>query len=70
MDIIEFQTTVKNGMIEIPLEYQGKVKDRVRVILVPEHKHSRQRNLIDRLLKKPLQARDFQPLSRDEILGG
>jgi hypothetical protein len=30
---VEFQTTVKNGVIEIPPEYRKSFRDRVRVIL-------------------------------------
>jgi hypothetical protein len=67
MEIIEFRTTIKNGIIEIPPEYQEKVKKHVRVILVPEEKKSHRRNLIDRLLEKPVQVKEFHPLSREEL---
>lgn len=67
MDVIEFRAKVKNGVIEIPPEYQGKIKNQVRVILVPEAKKTRRQNLIDRLLKHPIRAKEFHPLSRDEI---
>jgi len=69
MEIIEFRTTVKDGVIEIPPEYQGKVNDRIRVILIPERRKSRKTNLILQLLNKPLQEKGFRPLSRDEIYG-
>ncbi len=69
MEIIEFQTTVKDGVIEIPPEYQGKVKDRIRVILIPEWMKPRKSNLIQQLLKKPIREKEFRPLSRDEIYG-
>ena len=67
MSIIEFKTTIKDGVIEIPQKYQGKIKDRVRVILLPEEKKSARRNLIDRLLEHPVRSRNFVPLSRDDI---
>jgi hypothetical protein len=67
MDVIEFRATVKNGIIEIPPEYQGRIKNQVRVILVPEAKKSRRRNLIDQLLKQPVRSEGFRPLSREEI---
>lgn len=70
MRFIEFNTTVKNGVIEIPHKYQGKIKNRVRVILLPEEKKSARRNLIDRLLEHPVQSRNFVPLSRDDIYAG
>jgi hypothetical protein len=62
--VIEFRATVKDGVIEIPNEYLGKIKGRVRVILVPEAKISSQRNLIDQLLESPVPIRDFQPIKR------
>ncbi len=67
MAIIEFQTTVKNGVIEIPSEYQGKIKDRVHVILLSEGEKSKRRNLIDRLLEHPLQSKGFRPLNREDL---
>jgi hypothetical protein len=67
MDIIQFQTTVKSDVIEIPEKYQGKIKNRVRVIVVPESKKSRRRNLIDRLLAHPIQASEFRSLNREDI---
>jgi hypothetical protein len=67
METIEFHTTIKNGIIEVPPEYQAMIKNRVRVILVPEGKKSRRRNLIDRLLDKPVRVKEFRPLNRDEL---
>lgn len=67
MEIIEFQTTIKNGVIEIPPEYREKVKKRMRVILIPAGKEGRRPNLIDQLLQQPMHVDNFQMLSRDEI---
>jgi hypothetical protein len=67
MEIIQFQATVKSGVIEIPAKYREMVKNRVRVILVPERKKSRKSNLIDQLLKKPLRIEGFHPLSRNDL---
>ena len=33
---VEFQTTIKNGIIEIPPEYRQRFKDDVRIILLSE----------------------------------
>jgi hypothetical protein len=33
---IEFETTIKNGIIEIPEAYRGRIQQRVRVILLGE----------------------------------
>ncbi len=67
MDMIEFQATVKNGKIEIPPEYRGQIKNRVRVIVLPEGETPDRRNLIDELLANPVKVQDFQPLKRDDL---
>ncbi|MCL4872320.1 MAG: hypothetical protein KJ063_25445 [Anaerolineae bacterium] len=36
MYAIEFQTTIKDGIIEIPEVYRGRLQQRVRVILLGE----------------------------------
>lgn len=36
MYAIEFQTTIKNGIIEIPEAYRGRLQEQVRVILLGE----------------------------------
>ena len=69
MDIIEFHTKVKNGMIEIPAEYREQIKNRtiVRVTVSTEKAPGKRKNLIDRLLKKPLRIRNFHQMKRDDI---
>lgn len=67
MYAIEFQTTIKNGVIEIPPEYQQNLKQNVRVILLAEDPVQTTKNLIDQLLAQPLQLQDFRPLTREEI---
>ena len=36
MQAVEFNATVKNGVIPIPNQYKNSVSDRVRVIVFPE----------------------------------
>ncbi len=66
MYAVEFQTTIKNGVIEIPVEYQQNLRS-VRVILLAEDVAQTTKSFIDHLLAKPLQAKDFHPLTREEI---
>lgn len=66
MQAIEFQAIVKNGMIEIPSEYQKNLTRRVRVIVLAEENREQHTNLIDDLLEHPLKIQGFQPLTRDE----
>lgn len=67
MYAVEFQTTIKNGMIEIPAEYQQNLKRSVRVILLAEDVGQTTKSFIDQLLARPLRVKDFQPLTREEI---
>ena len=67
MYAIEFHTTVKNGIIQIPFEYQTRFQHRVKVILLAAEEAQPTANLIDQLLAKPLRIKNFKPLSREEI---
>lgn len=67
MQAIEFQTTVKNGVIEIPREHRGRIAGRVRVILLVEEPSERKADFIDHLLAHPIPVADFRPLKREEI---
>jgi len=66
MRAIEFQTRVKDGMIEIPSRYRDALKEVVRVIILTDEKETTG-NLIDHLLASPLKLKNFEPLSRAEI---
>jgi hypothetical protein len=65
MYAVEFQAKVKNGIIEIPVQYRDQIKQRVRVIVLaePDDKPS---NLIDQLLETPLRVKGFKPLTRED----
>ena len=67
MYAVEFQTTVKNGVIEIPSQYQKNFQRKVRVILMAEENAHPSQSFIDHLLTHPLRVKKFQPLTREEI---
>ncbi|MEM4234686.1 MAG: hypothetical protein QXU75_06025 [Candidatus Methanomethylicaceae archaeon] len=67
MQAIEFQTTIKNGIIEIPRQYLKNLSDRVRAILLVEQTPKTTMNLIDHLLAHPVRVQGFRPLTREEI---
>lgn len=67
MQAIEFQTTIKNGIIEIPRQYLKNLSHRVRVILLVEQPPKATTNLIDQLLAHPVRVQGFRPLKREEI---
>jgi hypothetical protein len=67
MQSVEFQTTVRNGIIEIPPEWRGTFKNRVRVILQAEETSAPAKNLIDQLLARPVRLKTFRPIPREEL---
>lgn len=66
MQTIEFRTKIKNGVIQIPAKFKGKVGEDVRVILISKDEKSTQPDIIDVLMLHPLQIKGFKPLTRDE----
>ena len=66
MQAVEFQTIVKDGMIEVPAEFRDDLGGRVRVILLKEDRPRTGANLIDRLLGQSLRVPGFVPLTREE----
>jgi hypothetical protein len=69
MIAIEFQTTVKNGVIEVPEEYLEQLTDAVRVIILAPEKPAGT-GIIARLLADPIRDPNFVPMTRDKIYEG
>ena len=66
MEVIEFKSKIKNGIIQIPEKYKQKIGNTVKVILITEKK-AKQTDIIDKLLANPIKSKDFSPFSREEI---
>ena len=66
MNAVEFQADIRNGTIEIPVEYRNDVKGTVRVIVLSSE-HKQQPDIIDELFAEPLKVDHFRPLTREEI---
>lgn len=70
MSTVEFRATVKNGVIEIPDQYQQEV-EAMEVVEVFVKKAEKQKKKISGFLKQlienPIEIKDFKPLTRDEI---
>ena len=67
MNAIEFQATVKDGIIKVPRKYLRDISTRVRVILLAEESPKSRANLIDHLLAHPVRVQGFSPLKREQI---
>jgi len=66
MIAVQFQATVKDGVIEIPAEYRDQVTGRLRVILLADEMSAVKANRIDFLLAHPGEVQGFRPLTREE----
>ena len=66
MNIIEFQTYIDHGTIELPKEYHDQVKGHARVIILTEEADD-DVDMIEFLLDHPFKTDTFSPLTRDEI---
>ena len=66
MQTIEFHTKIKNGIIQIPARFKGKVADDVQVILISKSEKKPQPDIIDELMAAPLKVKGFKPMTRDE----
>jgi hypothetical protein len=71
MQAIEFRTKIRNGRIEIPIEYWQRLEEQggentVRVIIVTSERQPSD-DYIDQLLANPIKINDFAPLARDEL---
>lgn len=66
MSVIEFQTRVDHGTIELPEEYRHLVKGRVRIIILINEDEDEE-DMVEFLLDHPYHSDSFTPLKRDEI---
>ncbi len=63
---IEFQTTIRHGMIEVPQQYLPQLTRHAKVILLMEETPHKQ-GVLEQLLHHPLHDTHFTPLTREEI---
>ena len=66
MQTIEFRTKIKDGTIQIPAKFKGKVAEDVLVILISNSEKKTQIDIIDELMANPLKVKGFKPMTRDD----
>ena len=66
MIAVEFQTNIKDGSIEVPVQYRNAFTGTVRVIILAQETR-RSSKIIHRLLENPINNPSFTPLTREEI---
>lgn len=66
MYAVEFTTSIKDGVIEVPEAYRQRFKGHVKVILLASEEIKDDDDIIRDLLAQPLVIPDFTPLSRGD----
>lgn len=66
MNVIEFQTYIDQGTIEVPSQYLSQVKGRARIIILTDESDE-DGDMVEYLLEHPYQVKEFKPLMRDEV---
>jgi len=66
MYAIEFQTTISEGIIEVPKQYLHQLSTHAKVIVLMEETPQKT-GVVAELLQHPLKRQHFTPLARKEI---
>jgi hypothetical protein len=66
MHAIEFNATIRNGVIEVPEPYKSRFTQPVRVLLLSTEETQPYTDTIERLLEHPLVADRFTPFTREQ----
>ncbi|MFM5889043.1 MAG: hypothetical protein ACKPFD_20675 [Dolichospermum sp.] len=66
---VRFNAKVKQGIIEIPQEYQTNLVDgsEIRVVISFQNEPKQEYSLMDELAKNPISVKGLSKLTRDEI---
>jgi hypothetical protein len=68
-DIVEFETEIRNGVIEIPEQYQQELSDgyRIKVSIIAKEPQKRSWRIMDELAQNPISVKGWGKLTRDEM---
>jgi hypothetical protein len=68
MITVEFKTTIENGMIKIPEQYQQQFKQpNIVKVTLQQETVEKTGNYLQYLLEHPLNIEDLTPMKREEI---
>jgi len=67
-DIVEFETEIRNGVIEIPEQYQQELSDgyKIKVSILTKEPQKRSWSIMDELAQNPISVKGLDKLTRDE----
>lgn len=68
-EIVEFETEIRNGVIEIPDQYRQELGDghKVKVFVVAREPQKRSWSIMDELAQNPISVKGLGKLTRDEM---
>ncbi|MFM6323919.1 MAG: hypothetical protein ACKPH1_14925 [Microcystis panniformis] len=69
LNAVEFKTKIKQGIIEIPEEYQQDLTEdsEVQVIVIKQNKKISTTGIIAQLTQNPVAVKGIRQLNREEI---
>ena len=69
LNAVEFKAKIKQGIIEIPEEYQQDLREdsEVQVIVIKQNKKISITGIIAQLTQKPVAVKGIRQLNREEI---
>lgn len=67
--IVEFETEIRNGVIEIPEQYRQELGDgyKIKVSILTKNLQKRSWSIMDELAQHPISVKGLSKLTRDEM---
>ncbi len=68
-EIVEFETEIRNGVIEIPEQYKQELSDghKIKVSIATEDPQQHSWSIMDELAQHPISVKGLGKLTRDEM---
>jgi len=66
-EIVEFETKIRNGVIEIPEQYKQELSDGDKIIVSIVTKKPRAWSIMDELARNPISVKGLGKMTRDEM---
>lgn len=68
-DIVEFETEIRNGVIEIPERYKQELNDgyKIKVSITAKKPQKHSKSIMDELAQNPISVKSLDKLTRDEM---
>lgn len=68
-EVVEFETEIRNGVIEIPEQYKKELRDgyKIKISILANEQQKRSWSIMDELAQKPVSVKGLGKLTKDEM---